>query len=272
MTSSSTLSPGTFGKGRYTSVMGIFGSIAGGTLGFILGGPIGAFFGSVMGSGMGEQAGSKRATTFKSSQAQAQAIFAVALTSLAAKVAKADGQVTQDEIDAYDAFLRDRMGMSVAERKFAAQVFNHARDNDTPASEFALQLGQLLRTQPDRLRDIITILFVVASADGVQHPAEEELIRRIARDMGLSSQDYQSCKANFNAVQGGPKVSPYEVLGVSTDASNADVRAAHRRIVREYHPDVLQSKGMPEEFMKFANEKLIAANEAWSQIKDQRGM
>ncbi len=252
--------------------MGIFGSIIGGTLGFMLGGPIGAILGSALGSGVGVQVGSERASSFAGTQAQAQAVFAVALTSLAAKVAKADGRVTKDEIEAYDTFLRDRMGMSVAERKSAAKVFNHARGDDTPASEFALQLGQLLRTQPDRLRDIITILFVVALADGVQHPAEEELIRRIARDMGLSSSDFQSCKANFSAVQGGPKVSPYEVLGVPIDASDADVRAAHRRIVREYHPDVLQSKGMPEEFMEFANEKLIAANEAWSRIKDERGM
>ncbi|MCP5024566.1 MAG: DnaJ domain-containing protein [bacterium] len=252
--------------------MGIFGSIIGGTFGFMLGGPVGAFFGSILGSGIGVQGGAERASGVAGTQAQAQAIFAVALTSLAAKVAKADGRVTQDEIEAYDSFLRDRMGMSIAERKSAAQVFNYARDDATPASEFALQLGQLLRTQPDRLRDIITILFVVALADGVQHPAEEELIRRIARDMGLSSSDYQSCKANFNAVQGESKVSPYDVLGVSTDASDAEVRAAHRRIVREYHPDVLQSKGMPEEFMKFANEKLIAANDAWSRIKDERGM
>ena len=252
--------------------MGIFGSIFGGTLGFIVGGPIGAILGSALGSGMGAQAGSSRVSAFRGSQAQAQAIFAVALTSLAAKVAKADGQVTKDEIEAFDGFLRDNMGMSVAERKAAAQVFNHARDDDTPASEFAIQLGQLLRTQPDRLRDIITILFVVAMADGVQHPAEEELIRQIARDMGLSSRDYQSCKANFNAVRGEPKVSPYEVLGVPADASDADVRAAHRRIVREYHPDVLQSKGMPEEFLEFANKKLIATNDAWSRIKDERGM
>jgi DnaJ like chaperone protein len=225
-----------------------------------------------LGWGLGERVSSGRATPYTGSQAQSRAIFAVALTSLAAKVAKADGRVSTDEIEAYDAFLRDRMGMSVSERKSAAKVFNHARDDNTPASDFAIQLGQLLRSQPDRLRDIITILFVIASADGDLHSAEEELIRRIARDMGLSSSDYQSCKANFSAVQGQPNASPYEVLGVSPQASDADVRAAHRRIVREYHPDVLQSKGMPAEFMKFANEKLIAANDAWSRIKAERGI
>ncbi len=252
--------------------MGIFGSIVGGTLGFFVGGPIGAILGSALGSGIGNQTHLRVTGTPVSGQAQVQAIFAIALTSLAAKVAKADGRVTTDEIEAYDQFLSENMGMSVSERKAAARVFNHARDDDTPASQFALQLGQLLRGQPDRLRDIITILFVVALADGVQHKAEEELIRQIARDMGLSSEDYQSCKANFMAVRGEPQVSPYEVLGVPESASDADVRAAHRRIVREYHPDVLQSKGMPEEFMEFANEKLIAANDAWSRIKDERGM
>lgn len=252
--------------------MGIFGAIAGGSLGFMVGGPVGAILGSVFGSRLGEAAAPALVKKLHDQQAELQAVFAVALTSLAAKVAKADGRVTHDEIAAFDRFLKESMGMTVAERETAAQVFNLARDNDTPASEYAKQLGRLLRLQPDRLRDIVTILFVVAFADGKLHPAEEQLIESIARDMGLSPQDVRSCKANYSANSGEPLTSPYEILGLEENATDAEVRSAHRRIVREYHPDVLQSKGMPDEFMAFAKQKLIAGNDAWARIKAQRGL
>ncbi len=252
--------------------MGIFGAIFGGSIGLAMGGPIGALLGMVFGSRVGDVAGQAALGSMPTDQATAQAIFAVTLTSLAAKVAKADGRVTTDEVQAFDCFLRDSMGMSVAERQGAARVFNEARDNDTPAEDYATQLGQLMRHQPDRLRDILTILLNVAHADGVLHAEEEALIRSVGRAMGLGESDYQSCLANFGAMGGRAAVDPYEVLGVTKAATDSDIRAAHRRIVREYHPDVLQSKGMPDEFMEFAKKKLTAGNEAWARIRKERDL
>ena len=266
--------------------MGIFGTIVGGSLGFMLGGPLGAILGGALGSsievdtaggGYGPGYGTGRRTTTAwgtrgATARDAQTVFAVAITTLAAKVAKADGRVTQEEIEAFDHFLKHSLGMSVEDRRFAARVFNEARDSQVPTTDFSRQVRQLLGGHPDRLRDIVTILLSVALADGNLHPDEEELIRRIAGDMGLSENDYQSCRATFFATSGHSETSPYEVLGVAPDASDDEVRSAHRRLVREYHPDVLQSKGLPEDFMQFATEKLSAVNEAWSRIKRERGL
>jgi DnaJ like chaperone protein len=270
--------------------MGIFGSIIGGTLGLLAGGPLGMILGGVLGAELSSRNGGsggafgggrtpgggyERVGQTRNPRQQAQELqtaFAVALTSLAAKVAKADGKVTQDEIQAFDHFLQTSLQMSVEDRKFAAKVFNEARHSSAPTLEFAHQVRSIFRHQPDRLRDIVSILLAIALADGHFHPAEEQVIRQITRELGLSDRDYQSCRATFMATHGEPDVSPYEVLGVDASATDAQVRSAHRRLVREYHPDVLNSKGLPPDFMEFAHEKMAAINDAWSQVKKQRNL
>ena len=245
-------------------------------MGFVLGGPVGAILGGVMGSSVsrGREAATARHVGPGSARSiqQQQMAFAMALTSLAAKVAKADGQVTGDEIRAFDGFLKSSLRMSSEDRAFAAEVFNRVRDSATPASEFAGQLRAVFRGQTDRLRDVVTILLGVAFADGKLHAAEEALLRSISADMGLSAADYQSCKATFMASAGLSDIDPYEVLGVPTQASDAEVREAHRRLVREYHPDVLESKGLPEDFKEFATEKMSAINDAWSRVREERSL
>ncbi len=242
----------------------------------MMGGPIGAILGSVMGStvsrGMESVAAQNAGPGGAGSIQQQQMAFALVLTSLAAKVAKADGQVTGDEVRAFDHFLQTSLRMSTADRRFAAEVFNRARDSETPASEFARQLRAVFRGQTDRLRDVVTILIMVAFADGKLHPAEEALLRSIASDMGLSDADYQSCKATFMSSAGISDIDPYEVLGVPSSASDAEVRTAHRRLVREYHPDVLESKGLPADFTEFAAKKMSAINDAWSTVREGRGL
>ena len=241
-----------------------------------MGGPVGAILGGVMGSTVSR--GMKAATAQNvglggaGSIQQQQMAFAMVLTSLAAKVAKADGQVTGDEVRAFDGFLQNSLRMSIEDRRFAAEVFNRARDSTTPASEFAQQLREVFRGQTDRLRDVVTILLMVAFADGKLHAAEEALLRSISSDMGLSDADYQSCKATFMASAGLSDIDPYEVLGVPTSASDAEVRGAHRRLVREYHPDVFESKGLPEDFKEFASKKMSAINDAWSMVREERGL
>jgi len=253
--------------------MGIFGTIVGGYLGFMMGGPLGALLGSSLGSSLSQGGARQRyggAGSATYSARDQQGIFAVALTTLAAKVAKADGQVTQDEVQAFDRFLKESLRMSVEDRKVAARVFNEARESDTPTSQFSRQVHAVFGGQRDRLRDIVTILLTVALADGHLHTAEDKLIRQIAADMGLTDGDYESCRATFMAATGHSDSSPYEVLGVTSSATDDEVKSAHRRLVREYHPDVLQSKGLPEDFMQFATDKLSAINDAWSKIKKER--
>lgn len=168
--------------------MGLFGSIFGGAVGFALGGPIGAMLGAMMGgkvSGASQQFNARQAQGY--SAQDLQAAFTIALVSLAAKVAKADGRVCANEISAFDDFLKSNMRLSKDERVNAARVFNIARDNDVEAQEYAKQLRQIFRGDRNRLRDIITLLFMIALADGELHAQEETLIKQIAQAMGLNS-------------------------------------------------------------------------------------
>lgn len=270
--------------------MGIFGTIFGGALGLAVGGPLGAVLGAAIGSSIGQgntgfgggpgsfgdnRSGGGHTGTFRSPRnaQELQLAFAVALTSLAAKVAKADGKVTHDEIQTFDHFLKHSLQLNQEDRRVAAKVFNAARDSQAPVSEFTGQIRSLFRAEPYRLRDIITILLTVALADGHLHAAEEKLIREISRSFGLSEADYRSCKASFEATHGkADTTSPYEVLGVTSSASDEEVRSAHRKLVREYHPDKLQSKGLPEDFLEYAKEKMTAINAAWARIKKERGL
>lgn len=262
--------------------MGLLGALVGGSLGWMFGGPLGAMIGGALGSRLGETNGAATgggarmgyggSARIHADPRAAQTTFMVALISLAAKVAKADGKVTPEEVRAFDAFLRDRMGMPPADRRVAARIFNEARDSEVPASAFSAQIRQLLGHQPDRLRDLITLLMQVAMADGDLDRAEERMIRGIAGDLGLSERDFAEARAMFSGAAGASAGDgAYEILGVTPDATDTEIKKAYRRLAREYHPDVITSKGLPEDFMTFAKEKLQKVNDAYGRIKKERG-
>jgi DnaJ like chaperone protein len=269
--------------------MGLLGALFGGSIGFMFGGPLGAMIGGAIGASSGNGtaqgrrfhggagaagggfAGARAAGAHGYRTAQeAQSAFLVALISLAAKVSKADGKVSPAEIQTFDNFLRDNMQMPAEERKMASRIFNQARDSSVPATDFARQIRGILGGHPERLRDLITLLLQIGHADGTLDTAEEKLIREIAFDMGLSDRDYNECKALFGA-SGVSVSSAYEALGLDASASDQEVKKAYRGIAKEYHPDVLASKGLPDDFTKFAKEKLQKVNAAYDQIKKERG-
>jgi DnaJ like chaperone protein len=265
--------------------MGLLGTLVGGSLGFMMFGPLGAILGGAIGSNIGEPTG--RGTTPYGQipyggrptgpyggpvrdTRQAQQAFLVAMISLAAKVAKADGRVTEQEVRSFDAFLRDRLGMSPEDRRMAARLFNEARDSTVPAEEFARQVRALIGHQPARLRDLMSLLMSVAAADAQIDAAEDRLLRTIARELGLTARDYEESAAMFD-----PRRSvdaSYAVLGLTRDATDEEIKKAYRSLAREYHPDVVVNKGMGEDFRKFADEKMRAINVAYDSVKESRGL
>jgi len=258
--------------------MGLLGTLLGGGLGFVLGGPLGAIIGGALGSNVEINGRASRAHPGARmphtghpgyNPLHAQQTFMIAMISLAAKVAKADGSVSPAEVRSFDNFLRLQMNMSGVERRVAARIFNEARDSDIPAEEFARQIRQLLLGQPARMRDLVSLLMSIAMADGNLHPAEERLIKSIASTLGLSAREYDEAVGMFNP--GANRDASYSVLGVAPSATDAEIKKTYRSLAREYHPDVVANKGMGEDFQKFAAEKMRAVNAAYDSIREERG-
>ena len=241
--------------------MSVWGKILGGTAGFMLGGPIGALLGGLAGHAVDQM----RKTAPDSQDGTREVAFTIAVIVLGAKMAKADGVVTKDEIEAF----RQVFQVPPQELKNVGRVFNMARRDAAGFEPYARQIGRMFKDNPAVLEDLLDGLFHIAKADNVFHPAEREYLRQVAEIFGFSEAEY----ARIREAHVGPDASdPYTILGVSREISDAELKAAYRKLVREHHPDTLMAQGLPQEFVDVANKKVAAINDAYDRVAKERGL
>lgn len=194
---------------------------------------------------------------------QRRAAFAIAVIALGAKMAKADGRVTRNEVSAF----REVFTIPPTEEANAARVFNMARTDVAGFEQYAEKIASLFGRDDPALCDLMEGLFFIAMADGEYHPAEDDFLARVASIFGLGERRFRSLRARF-VPDAHPD--PYEVLGVAPGAPIAEIRAAWRAEVRASHPDQLIARGVPEEAVKLAEKRMIAVNRAWEEIQKDR--
>lgn len=187
--------------------------------------------------------------------------FAIAVIALGAKMAKADGQVTRDEVTAF----REVFHIPRAEEGNAARVFNLARQDVAGFEEYATRIKRMYDDGDAALNDLMEGLFHIAMADGAYHPNEDTFLHRVGEIFGLSEREFRALRTRF-VPDAAPD--PWEVLGVDPEASLDEVRAAWRQMVRDTHPDQMIARGVPEEAVKMAEKRLIAINRAWEEISE----
>lgn len=207
------------------------------------------------GEGLGEMLDRLRAPPERS------IAFTIAVIALGAKMAKADGLVTRDEVAAF----REVFTIPPAEMDNAARVFDMARRDVAGFEDYATRIRTMFSADTDTLRDLLEGLFHIAMADGEYHPAENAFLERVAKIFDLSEREFRAIRTRFV-----PGVEPdcYDVLGVTPTDDLPTIRAAWRAAVRDTHPDRLLSRGLPEEAIKLAEKRLIAVNRAWEKISD----
>lgn len=186
--------------------------------------------------------------------------FTIGVLALGAKLAKADGTVTRDEVAAF----RRVFHIAPEDEQHAARVFNLARQDVAGFDAYARKIAGLFPKGDPVLRDLMEGLFAVALADGDFHPAEEAFLAEVARQFGLSEACFSAMRARF-APDGARD--PYDVLELAPTASLTDARRAYRRLVREAHPDSLRARGVPDEAVRMAEDRLKALNAAWEQVQ-----
>lgn len=185
--------------------------------------------------------------------------FAIAVIALSAKMAKADGRVTRDEVAAF----REVFTIPQGEEANAARVFNLAREDVAGFDDYARRIARMFDGGNQILLDLMESLFHIAAADGHYHPAEDEFLGLVSNIFGIPEREFRCLRARFVPDQ---HPDPYAVLGVGAEAHLDEVKAAWRRLVREHHPDRMIARGVPEEAVKLAEARLVAINRAWEEI------
>ena len=238
--------------------MSIWGSLIGGMVGFSLGGPFGMLLGSLIG-GKISRARSGSTGNF-GAFAQPQQIFALSLIVLSAKLSKADGQVSKEELIA----VRDKLKIPENEVEQVGKIFNKAKQESTGYEPYAQQIAQIYKNNPNVLEEVINILFYIAEADGNVSQSELDMMQNIARIFGLNQAQFNSIKESRKSSD---KLNPYVVLGCTVNDDFATIRKKYLQLSKEHHPDALISKGVPKEVIEESKKKMRAINSAFDKIE-----
>ena len=236
--------------------MSIWGSLIGGMIGFSIGGPFGMLLGSLLG---GKISRTRTNAGFRAS-AQSQRIFALSLIVLSAKLSKADGKVSREELIA----VKDKLRIPENELDEVGKIFNRAKEESTGYEPYAKQIAQIYKNNLNVLEEVINILFYIAEADGNVSQSELNMIQNIAQIFGLNQSQFNSIKESR---KGSDKLNPYIVLESKPEENLQSIRKKYLKLSKEHHPDVLISKGVPKEVIEESKKKMRAINSAWNQIQ-----
>jgi DnaJ like chaperone protein len=236
--------------------MSIWGKIGGGAAGLLVGGPIGAAVGAVAGHFLIDR-------DMAMGGADPGVAFTIAVIALSAKMAKADGVVTDEEVEVFDRLFQ----VPPAEKASVRRFFDLARQDTAGYENYAGQIARLYAGNPAVLEDILDGLFEIAAADGVLHPDENTFLERVADIFGFAPGEFRRIRASHFPPDA---ADPYVVLGVDYAASDDELKHTYYRLVRENHPDSMIARGVPEEFVKLATDKLAAINGAYEKILAER--
>jgi len=240
----------------------IWEKILSGVANLSIGGPIGALLDTVTGATTAETAQGAPKTEDDNTKKLA---FTTGCIVLGAKMAKADGLVTRDEVAAF----KEVFEVSPEEMKNVGRLFDQARKDANGYEPYARQIARLFHNKSEVLEKLLAALFHIAKADGKVTPDEEDYLEHVAALFGFSSEDFARIRAIHMA---GEQGDPYQQLGLSPEADTESLKAAYRRLVRDNHPDKLMAEGLPPEFIAVANEKLKVINAAWTKIRQDRGI
>ncbi len=259
--------------------MGWWGKLLGGTFGYIIGGPLGAVLGAALGHSFDKGLrGLKESGWDLGSQQRVQTAFFTATFSVMGHLCKADGRVSEDEIIAARAVM-SQMELSPDLKLTAMRLFNEGKKADFPLDQALDQFRRECHRRHTLIRLFIEIQLQAALADGHLAASERALLLHICERLGVSQIEFEQLESmvgaerhyNRRADKPASLNDAYAILGVTPQASDAEIKKAYRRLLSQHHPDKLVAKGLPEEMMKLAAQKTHEIKTSYEQIKEARG-
>jgi DnaJ like chaperone protein len=192
--------------------------------------------------------------------------FTIAVIALGAKMARADGEVTRDEVAAFNEVFQVPHG----EEAHLRMIFDLARRSTHGFDSYARQVARLFGDNRAVLEDLLGGLFHIALADGAVCAAEDAYLREVAYIFGFSPADYARIRATLTGSPIEEIDDPHTILGVAMNASSDEIRVAYHRLVREHHPDVLISQGLPPECLALATARVARINAAHDRLMKEQ--
>lgn len=260
--------------------MSWWGKLAGGGIGLMLGGPLGGMLGAVLGHQV-DKAKKLKLGADPDAKERAQAAFFTATFSVMGHIAKADGQVTQQEIQVAEEIF-NHMNFQPEQRKAAIELFNQGKQDDFSLQEVLAQFKQECGRKITLIQMFMQIQLQAVYADGSKHPQEDRILKEICSALGypvamltqLEAMLFSQRQSYSGSRQQTPTQSDitnaYSILGLDKSASDAEVKKTYRRLMNQHHPDKLISKGLPEEMIQIATDKSKQIQKAYELIKKSR--
>ena len=238
--------------------MNIWGKFIGGAAGFAIGGPIGALLGAVAGHAIDKKI---IPTYFSNDENYKSIVFTAGVIALSAKMAKADGKVTKEEILTF----RKLVQIPKEDINQVSKLWELAKETTDGYELYAKQIYSLFRNQPEILERILDILFEIAKSDGNIDSKELNYLKNVSNIFNFDEIIFEKLLALHN-----PENNSFEILGVKISDSLEDIQKKWKDMVKNNHPDKLIGQGMPIEFIESANQKLAIINSAYEEIKNLR--
>ena len=179
---------------------------------------------------------------------------------MSAKLSKVDGQVSKEELIA----VKDKLKIPENEIDQVGKIFNKAKEESTGYEPYAHQIAQIYNGNLNVLEEVINILFYIAESDGNVSQSELNMIEKIAQIFGLTEIQFNSIRESRKSSD---KLNPYIVLESKPDDTIEIIRKRYLKLSKEHHPDLLMSKGVPQEVIDESKAKMRSINSAWDQVQ-----
>ena len=236
--------------------MSVWGKILGGAAGFALSGPLGALLGTLAGHAIDNIApfNKKEKNLYKT------LAFTTGVIALSAKMAKADGKVSRQEIKTFKRLVE----IPPKNIKTVGKLWELAKETTDGFENYAKQISSLFPPGSPVLERLLDLLFEIAKSDGIIQSSELLYLKTVASIFSISEKDFKCLLASHD-----PYGNPYAVLGVDPTSNIETIKNAWKVLVRKNHPDRLIGEGMPEEFIKSATQRLSEINSAYDSIRSK---
>jgi DnaJ like chaperone protein len=245
--------------------MSWLGGLLGGTLGFALGGPLGAILGAIAGQSISVRAPRTLDANSK------QTIFFTSLFAMLGSLAKADGRVSKAEIRFVEQLMREQLGLAQEARTLAISIFNEAKKRPATFEAYARQFGEVFSQEPEQREMLLRLLVQAAMADGEMHEHEERLLKRAAEIFNLTPLLEQLLDRISDGSDASSLDQCYVILESEPEDELSVIKKRYRRLAMKYHPDRIQSQGLPPELLSAAEEKFKEIQDAFDRIERARG-